>query len=102
MRLARLLPFLCFALALAFAVSAVNLTAPGVIVRTAESTPDADDDENRERELVAPARQAPHAERPAVRADRAAFPTARSSTLARTGRAAPTVQTDPLGSRLRC
>src|SRR5258708_4116006 len=101
MRLVRLFPFACFALVLVFAASAVNLTAPGVIVRAAESAPDEDDDEDREREPATAVRQAPHDERPALRTrSHTNFPPVRSAARAATG--VPAVPADPLGSRLRC
>ena len=68
MPLSRLSRHACLALAVLLTVTAVNLTVPGVLVRTAaESQPDTDDD--RELELAAsncPSRQAPNADRATV------------------------------------
>lgn len=86
------------ALALVLAISAVNLTAPEAIARTAV---DADDDD-REVELVAPAaaRQALSLDRPTVRFALLHRPIPGGETPSNLAfRNAPT---DPLGARLRC
>ena len=104
MLLSRLTRLACYALALVLAVSAVNLTTPGVFVRAVETVPDTDDDD-RELELVAP-----YSARPAIKAEHAvgyfSHPArfARASAITSPGAArGPSVApSDPLGSRLRC
>ena len=88
------------ALALILAISAVTLTAPEVIARTAVES-DADDDD-REVELVAPAsaRQALSLDRPTVRFALPHRPAPGGETPS--GLAFRNAPTDPLGARLRC
>ena len=105
MPLSRLSRLACLALALIFGAVTVNLTDPGVLVRTvAEPAPDADED--RDTELAAPTtstQQAPRADRPATRS---AYPSRRLDATGlmppRVGRGTGTASADPLGSRLRC
>ncbi len=93
-----------FALLLTF--SAVNLTVPGAFARTvAESAPDADDDENRESEVVASA-LARHSASPDRTATRFAWPSGPAipglTPSLRTAPGARIASADPLGARLRC